>query len=250
MMAKKAPIRSVIFIALFFIINVICCLICLPSLLLPRPYFLKIVDWYHLLIYGLERCVLNLDYEVRGQEHLPKDGSFIVAAKHFSTYETFKLRMILHDPAIVLKQELFKIPLWGLFLKKSDVIAIDRSTPEAATESIKRGVERMNKQNRPILIFPQGTRVKQETTTIERPYKSGVYRIHKPSGLPVIPLALNTCVFWPRNHWVKSTGTVTFEFLPPMANDLDKDEFMSKLENAVESKTAELIEKAYKGDAP
>lgn len=241
---KRAWIRSSLFNVTFIVVNAICCIVWLPTLLLPRHIYNKTIDVYHYVILAMEYFILGLRYEVIGAEHLPKEGSYIVAAKHMSAYETFKLRMLFNDPAIILKKELLKIPLWGQFLKKSGVIAIDRSTPEKATESIRLGALEMKKKGRPIIIFPQGTRVWPHETSKDKRYKSGIYRIQKATGLTIIPMATNSGCFWPRSGWLKSSGIVTFKFLPPIESGKSKDALMSALEKDIEAESNALIEQA------
>ena len=200
-------IRSTIFNFCFYVLTGICCIILLPTLVLPRKYYMAVVYGFVYTTVFLEKYILGLTYEIRGKEHLPEKGSYIVAAKHQSAYETFKLHILFKDPAIVLKKELLKIPLWGKYLEKSDVIAIDRSTPKMAIKSIQEGAKHVKEQNRPIVIFPQGTRVSTETTTKEKPYKIGIIRIQEATNLPIIPMALNSGVFYPKHKWCKKTGT-------------------------------------------
>lgn len=241
---KRAPVRSTLFNILFFGVSLLMCIICLPALVLPRKYFLGLVNFYLRLMGFLERVILGLRYEVRGQEHIPQSGPFLIAAKHQSLYETLKLRLLLNDPAIILKKELLKIPLWGLYLKKSDVIAIDRSTPQTALKSIEDGALRMKAQGRPIVIFPQGTRVKPEDTPERKPYKSGLARIQDATGLPIIPLALNSGLFWPKGGWLKSSGTVIFEFLPPIEPGQHRKDLMKDIESTLEPHTQKLMDEA------
>src|SRR5690606_29409676 len=133
-----------------------------------------IVKLFVHMVYFLERHILGLDYEVRGAENLPRTGSFIVAAKHQSAYETMKLNIIFNDPAIVLKRELLRIPLWGWFLAKVEPIGIDRKQGSSAMAQIIEGTIRIREQARPIVIFPQGTRVSPSQTAADRPYRIGV----------------------------------------------------------------------------
>lgn len=207
---------------------------------------MKVVQFFVHTTAFLERYVLGLKYEIKGQENLPKDGSYIIASKHQSAYETFKLHILFKDPAIILKQELFKIPLWGQYLKKSDVIAIDRSTPKTAIKSIQDGARRMMERNRPIVIFPQGTRVLPETTAQERPYKIGIIRIQEATALPIIPMALNTGIFYPKKGWVKKPGTITFEFLKPIPYDKNQDigQTLQHLEDTLEDRSNALMNEA------
>ncbi len=194
----------------------------------------------------LERLILGLKFEIRGLENLPAKGPYLIASKHQSAYETTKLHILFDDPAIVLKKELLKIPLWGKYLAKSDVIAIDRSTPKAAVKSIQEGAKRMAEQGRPIIIFPQGTRVRTDTTTQERPYKIGIVRLQEATNLPIIPMALNTGIYWPRNSWFKKPGKVVFEFLPPIEPDhgMDAGTVLNKIQTVTEAKTIELMNEA------
>lgn len=237
-------IRSTIYNLCFYGLTAIACVLCLPTLVLPRRAFMTVVHGFVFTNHILEKYILGLDFQVRGREHLPLSGSYIVASKHQSAYETTKLHILFDDPAIILKKELLKIPLWGWYLGKSDVIAIDRSTPKSAIESIQEGARKMQTQGRPIIIFPQGTRVSTTTTAKDRPYKIGVVRLQEATGLPIIPLAMNTGTFWPRNAWIKKPGTVVFEFLPPIEQGLPPAEILTKLQNDVEDRTTALMSDA------
>jgi len=240
----SCPLRSTLFNVLFLLLVGLECVICLPTLLLPRKMFLHVVHGFVHSVTFLERWVMGLTYEVRGIEHLPQDGAFIVAAKHQSAYETMKLHILFKDPAVILKKELLSIPLWGAYLKKSDVIAIDRSTPDKAISSIQDGAKRMMAQGRPIVIFPQGTRVSIHETPAEKPYKVGIARIQEATGLPIIPLALNTGYFWPRKGWRKSSGTVIFQFLKPLPAGLERKELMTEIEKTLEGESLSLLNEA------
>lgn len=237
-------IRSTLFNILFYGTTALACVLCLPGLLLPKEKAMYIVRAFVKTIAFLEKYILDLTYEIEGAEFLPESGSFIVAAKHQSPYETFKLNILFNDPAIVLKQELLRIPLWGRFLAKVEPIAIDRSKGSSAMKQIIDGALHIKKQGRPIIIFPQGTRVYPEQSSKEKPYKAGIARMYQETGLPVIPLALNTGTFWPRHSWIKKPGKVTFKFLPPMPTGLNGKEFMDKLENDLEKESSALHQKA------
>jgi 1-acyl-sn-glycerol-3-phosphate acyltransferase len=237
-------IRSTIYNLCFYGLTATACVLCLPTLFLPRKAFMTVVHGFVFCNHILEKYILGLDFEVRGREYLPSSGSYIVASKHQSAYETTKLHILFDDPAIILKKELLKIPLWGQYLAKSDVIAIDRSTPKSAIESIQDGARRMQAQGRPVIIFPQGTRVSVTTTAQDRPYKIGVARLQEATNLPIIPLAMNTGVFWPRNSWIKKPGTVVFEFLPPIEPGKPPAEILSKLEKDMEGRSVALMNEA------
>ncbi len=133
----------------------------IPFVYCSRKTTLRISHIFNNGVYYIEKYVLGLDYEVRGLEYMPKEGSYLIAAKHQSAYETMKLHRLFGDPSIILKKELLSIPIWGKFLGKLDIIAIDRSNGESAISSIIDGAHRMKEQGRPIVIFPQGTRSKR-----------------------------------------------------------------------------------------
>ncbi|MBU0860159.1 MAG: 1-acyl-sn-glycerol-3-phosphate acyltransferase [Alphaproteobacteria bacterium] len=237
-------IRSTLFNILMYGVTAIMCILCLPGLLLPPEKRMGIVRLFVGTVYLLERHVLRLDYEVRGAEHLPASGSYLVAAKHESAYETMKLHIIWPNPSIVLKRELLRIPLWGRYLAMIGPIAIDRSSGKESIAQIIEGALRVKAEGRPMVIFPQGTRVHPDITTTEKPYRIGVARMQEATQLPIIPLALNTGVFWPKHKWRKQSGTVIFEFLPPMPPGNDAKITIAALEQTLESASARLRDEA------
>lgn len=237
-------IRSTLFNILMYGTTGIMCVLCLPGLLLPRRHKMKIVYLFVHTVYFLERTVLGLDYEIRGAENLPPAGSYIVAAKHESAYETMKLHVIWPDPAIVLKQELLRIPLWGRFLAMIRPIAIDRGSGKEALSQILEGAQLIKAQGRPMVIFPQGTRVSPDATTAEKPYRTGVAKMQEATQLPIIPMALNTGVFWPKHKWRKNGGTVVFEFLPPIIPGGDPKTVIAQVETILETASARLRDEA------
>ncbi len=238
-------IRSLVFNILFFGITLIACVALLPGLFFKKSVGLKIARLWLRIVYSLEKNIIGLDYEIRGKENLPPaDQSFIVASKHQSTYETMKLHLLFDDPSIVLKKELLSIPLWGHFLKKVDVIAINRKNRDDAMKSIIDGAKRMKTQKRPIIIFPQGTRVAPETTTQEKPYKGGIVKMAKEAELPIIPLALNSGIFWRRNSFFKYPGKVVFEFLPAINITAERSEILKTIEHEVEMHSNQLMQDA------
>lgn len=241
---RRLYIRSIIFNVLFVLLSAILSVLYIPFLILPHKGFVYLIRFYLWCTYVLERFILGLRYEIRGREHLPDHPPYIVGAKHQSTYETLKLHLIFDDPAIILKRELLKIPLWGLYLKKSVPIAIDRTNPDSAIQSIQDGAKRVKNNHRPIVIFPQGTRVKPSDTAQNKPYKVGIARIQEATDLPIIPMATNTGVFWPRDSFLKSGGTVIFEFLPPIPQGLERSDLLARLEQTIEPASNALMAEA------
>lgn len=243
-MTTRYWLRSSLFNILFYAVTLLACIACIPTLLMPRKAFIFVVHGWTGSVGFLERWIMGLHLQVRGLEHLPVSGSYIIAAKHQSAYETMKLHMLFGDPAIILKQELLKIPLWGKYLNKIEPIAIDRSNPEKAISSIQEGAIAVKEQGRPIVIFPQGTRVWTHETSQTKPYKVGVARIQEATQLPIIPVALNTGFFWPRSGWCKRPGKVIFEFQPAIEAGLERSALISQLEATIESRSAALLNEA------
>lgn len=239
------PLRSIAFNTLFFLWSLLCCLFFIPFLAAPKRFVYIPVYTYLYGIRWLEEHVMDLHLEVRGKENIPSSGSYIIAAKHQSAYETFKLHFLFGRPAIVLKKELLSIPLWGQFLKKCDAIAIDRSSPGNAMASIKEGIAHVKKLGMPIVIFPQGTRVPASTQPCTKPYKTGVIRMYEADNeLPIVPVAINTGHFWPKKGWKKRSGTVVIEILPPIPPGLPKNTVMERLQHDIEEKSCALVHEA------
>jgi 1-acyl-sn-glycerol-3-phosphate acyltransferase len=239
-------LRASLFNILFFFYTAMTCIVCIPFMFAPRDIILKIVRIYLKGLHALEKTIINVDYEIRGWENLPKEGSFLIAAKHYSTYETLKLHLIFSDPAIILKKELLSIPVWGKFLERMDMIAINRSNPVKSAKQIIAGAEHIAEQSRPLIIFPQGTRVKVTHTAKDKPYKNGIAHMHAATHMPIIPLALNTGKFWPRGKWMKYPGKAVFEFLPPLPPGMKSKEIMSTLEKQIETHSQKLCAEAEK----
>lgn len=237
-------IRSIIFNILFYgVLTPLFCICTAPSLLMPRKYVFRVAKWYQQLAYILELYVMNLKYEVRGYEHVPKDsGQYLVAAKHQSAYETMKLLILFNDPTIILKKSLLSLPIFGWFLQRIEVIAIDRSNREQSMSSLTKGAQKMQHDNRPIVIFPQGTRVNVDTTTSEKPYKGGIVKLYRATNMPIIPMAINSGLYWPRNAFWKKSGTVIIEFLPPIPAGLPESDVMKILEEQIETTSNRLID--------
>lgn len=238
-------IRQILFNLVFYVFTAVCCILYVPFALMPRKIYVVVLRRYFLNVHLIEKYILGLDYEVRGAEHLPPPGTpYIAAIKHYSEYETMKLYPIFHDPAIILKKELTYIPFWGWLLMRADMIAIQRGTGDKAMKAITDGAVRIMKNNRPITIFPQGTRVPITATTSEYPYKRGVMRMYEATGLPIIPVATNSGYFWPKNAFLKRPGKVIFEILPPITPGQTTAEVLQKLESGIETASTKLVQEA------
>ena len=230
-------VRSLAFNLIFYVWTTICCFGIFWTLFIPRRAMIWVVCQYLRSVHLIERLVLGLDYVVVGREHLP-EGAYILAAKHQSTWETMKLHLLVDDPAVILKRELLFIPLWGWYAAKARMIAVHRGGRSKAVASIIAGSKKIAAQNRPIAIFPQGTRTAAGTF---RPYRVGVAALYEALDLPVVPMALNSGVFWPRRKFIKRPGTITVEFLPPIPPGMGRDAFLKRLEDELEAATDRLV---------
>jgi 1-acyl-sn-glycerol-3-phosphate acyltransferase len=185
----------------------------------------------------LLRVICDTRMEVRGQENL-LPGPVIVAAKHQAAWDTFALIPLMRDPALVMKAELLSIPLYGLFCRKFELIPIKRELGASALREMLREARKRAAQGREIVIFPEGTR---RPPGAEPDYKPGVAVLYKDLNVPVCPLALNSGLFWPRHSILRYPGTIVAEFLEPIPPGLPRQEFMKRLENAIESASDRLI---------
>ncbi len=244
-----AWLRAWIFNLTFYIGSLFWSIALLWVLFLPEDKVRKTVHFfYYRYVNFIIRHIMGIKLEIKGLENLPKEGSYILASKHQSAYETLILPYLIPNIAIILKEELTKIPLWGLYPKKLGMIAIDRGSGTRAMRSIVKGALRTKGEDRPILIFPQGTRVPPGA---QESYKSGVAKVYKDTELPIIPMALNAGLCWPRNGFIKKAGTITFEFLPMIPAGQKPQEMIKNLESTLEAHSnallpAELQEKIAK----
>lgn len=189
------------------------------------------------------RLLAGISLQVRGRERLPT-GAFIIASKHqswgdgFATYDQFD------DLAFVTGDHLEKFPLLGTVLRKLGAIVVNNCGGREARDSLKQSGATAHAAGRKILIYPEGNLAKVGE---KFRYRSGVWHMYRDFDMPVVPLASNLGLFWPREEYGKHPGTATLEFLAPIPTGLPKAEFLARLEAAVEDKTAELIAEARGG---
>tara|TARA_Y100001949_G_C15867796_1_gene278109 strand:- start:70 stop:777 length:708 start_codon:yes stop_codon:yes gene_type:complete len=184
----------------------------------------------HYVIWIL-KIFLNTKIEFKGLENLKKHEKFFVASAHQSMFETFALQIVINGPIFILKKELTKIPFFGWGLKKIGAIVIVRNTvTKENLNFFDRVKESINKSNRPLLIFPQGTRIKYKEKV---PFKKGVGRIYQTLEIPCVPVALNSGKVWPKNSFNKYPGKITISFLNPISPGLEKEKFIERLQTDI-----------------
>lgn len=231
-------LRSLLFNIAFHVWTAFLCFALLWMLLLPRRKATSVIRWYLGTVDGLERLLLGLRYTVAGYENVPESGAFIIAAKHQSAWETMKLHLIFADPAVILKRELMRIPIWGWYARKAGMIPIDRGSPTVALRSMVRNAAQAVADKRPLVIFPQGTRT---APGARKPYRAGVSALYERYDLPVLPVALNSGLFWPRNSFLKRSGTIRVDILPLIPPGLPRAEMMARLESDLEAASDRLL---------
>lgn len=233
-------LRSALFIVFTWIWTLVLSIVYLPLLALPRKAMGPAVRLWLRGMLGALRVLAGLSWELRGRENLPA-GPFVIASKHQSAFETFVFHLLLGDPAYILKRELLWIPFFGWYLGKSGVIAIDRSAGTKALKAMVKGAEEAVAKGRPVVIFPEGTRA---APGAKLPYHSGVAMLYGALKVPVVPIALNSGLFWRRRGFAKKPGTLTLEALEPIAPGMDRKAFMAELETRIEAATDRLIAEA------
>lgn len=231
--------RSLLFNIAFYTWTAIICFFVMWTFLMPYETLLVFVRMWLRQITWMEKNIAGITYKIIGMEYVP-EGTCIIAAKHQSAWETFKLHMLFHDPAVVLKKELLEIPLWGRYLARAGMIPIDRKAGTQALALMKQAAHKAAEEGRKIIIFPQGTRILPGE---DRPYKSGIALLYKELDMPVIPMALNSGLCWPRKSFMKYPGEITIQFLPPIPAGLPRDEFMARLRDELETASNKLLNK-------
>jgi 1-acyl-sn-glycerol-3-phosphate acyltransferase len=226
-------IRSLFFNFFLYIGIILIFILATPTLILPAKFTLycgKFLAYYIILIL---RLFLNTKVIFHGLENLKKEKKFFIASAHQSMFETFVLQAPLKFPVFILKKELLKI--FGWYLKKIGSIEIIREkTTKENLNFFDKIKDSILKYDRPLLIFPQGTRVKFDD---RGPFKKGVGRIYDSLKIPCIPVALNSGKIWPKNSFIKYPGDIHVSFLEPILPGLGKNIFLKILEEKIYSET-------------
>ena len=224
-------LRSLLFNFFLYLGIISIFLIALPTLFLPVKFTLlcgKLLGHYVILII---KVILSTKVEILGVNNIPKNEKYFVASAHQSMFETFALQAVLDYPVFILKKELLSIPIFGWYLKKIKSIEIVRdTTTKDNLNFFKKVAEIIKNENRPLLIFPQGTRV---STNEKIPFKKGVGRIYEALNISCVPIALNSGNVWPKKGIMKYPGKITISLLEPIKPGLNRDEFINSLESKV-----------------
>jgi 1-acyl-sn-glycerol-3-phosphate acyltransferase len=231
-------IRSIVFNVLFYLNTLIWLAVAIPTALMPYRAVIWVAKTWGRVNLVLLRVVAGIDCEVRGREKIPK-GPLIVASKHQSAWETFALLPLFDDPLFIVKRELTWIPIFGWLMIKARLVPIDRGAGSQALAAMTERARIELGAGRQLIIFPEGTR---RPAGAEPRYKFGVAHLYAAEGVPCLPVALNSGLFWPRRSIRRRPGTVTVEILDPIQPGLDKQAFFERLQRDIETATGRLIE--------
>ena len=226
-------LRSLIFNIFLFLGLIFIFFLAIPTLALPDKFTLFFGRLSAKYILVIMRVILGTKVFFHGLENLKKTKKYFVASAHQSMFETFALQIPLNGPIFILKKELLRIPLFGSYLKKIGAIEIIRETTTKKNLSFFDKIKnQVNKEKRPLLIFPQGTRVELKDQV---PFKKGIGRIYDSLNLPCVPVALNSGKVWPKNSFMKYCGDIHISFLEPIKPGKNKDDFIKEIENKIYS---------------
>ncbi|WP_418885049.1 lysophospholipid acyltransferase family protein [Aurantimonas endophytica] len=200
-------------------------------------------NWARSNLWLLEH-VAGIRADIRGKENLPA-GPAIIAAKHQSVWDVFAFLPDLDRPTFILKKELMAIPFFGWYARRMGMIPVDRARRGGAVASMIEGAEKAVAEGRQIVIFPEGTRTAPGAAP---DYRQGVFRLYEALGLPVVPVALNSGLYWPRRKFIRRPGTIRADILAPVPPHLPRGEFLDRLRGGIEERSTDLLAEASARD--
>ena len=234
-------LRSLPFNLAFGVISVVYTLRAALAALAPgeRPVRRAVAAYVRAMLWAM-RVLAGIHIEVRGRERLPT-GAFILAPKHASYGDGFSIYGEVADLAIVTGDHLERFPLFKTVLAKLGAIVVRRCGGRRALDALSSSASQAGQDGRSILIYPEGALA---PVGVHYRYHSGVFHMARDLGLPVVPVASNLGLFWPRENWTKRPGRAVLEFLEPLSAGGSRTDFLAALTQAVETRTAELVAEA------
>lgn len=241
-------LRAFAFNLTFWVGTVVFGIAGLPFLLTPRRTAMRFGRFWAQAVLWALKVIVGLDGEIRGRKNIPS-GACLIAMKHQSMWDTLMLPPLLGDPAVVIKRELQFVPFYGWYATRAGSIFIDRKGGAGALRRMMADAKRATAAGRPVVIFPQGTRTAPGApVTAETPYQPGIAALYRELGVPLVPVAVNSGLYWGRRAFMKRPGRIVAEFLEPIPPGLPRREVMATLENRIEAATAALEQEAgYRG---
>ena len=230
-------LRTLIFYTVLVLWTLLVGFLCLPVLILPS-YFTRFVGLMWIKgVFLFLRYICKITHEIRGSENIPNEPVIIVS-KHQSAFETFALYFYFKNSFFIHKKQLFLIPIFGQYLMKSNMISIDRKGGAKTMRKILKEVKKKLDGGSSIIIFPEGTRKKPGEPA---DYKSGFVGIYKEVSRELLPIALNSGLFWPKHSLLLRKGNIVIDIQPTIPIKLNKNEVLEKVKNSIESATNKLI---------
>ncbi|MER2607022.1 MAG: lysophospholipid acyltransferase family protein [Siculibacillus sp.] len=239
-------VRSLLFNAFFYLNTIFWLIVMLPTELMPKAALKRCIKLWAKANRWAFTAIGGVKVELRGLENIPKTGA-IIASKHQSTFETATMLDLFVDPIYVLKKELLRIPLFGWYAVKAEQIPVDRSAGRAALAQMTERARREVARGRQLIIYPEGTR---RPAGAEKAYKHGVAHMYGVIGAPIVPVALNSGLFWARHGFMRWPGTLVVSFLPPIPAGRDPEAVFAELQEKIETATDDLIAEALSAPNP
>jgi len=234
-------VRSFILLVFFYVWTFFWSVVAMLVLPLPRKWALFPQELWSRGFQKALPLLVGIRVKYLGMENLPEGGA-IIACKHESTWEITVFQGLLKDPAMVLKEEIRNIPLFGWYVRKLKMIGVDRSAGSRALRGMLKAAKNAANEGRKLVIFPEGTR---NTSESNAEFQSGVYGLYGTLKLPVVPVAINAAKLWPHKSFLRHPGTIYMEFLPPIEPGLSKQEFMQTLASQIADTSAKLRDMAF-----
>lgn len=230
-------LRAAIFQLAFYAWTIVMAPVGLPLLLAPSLWMMRYGTFWSAGALWLLRLCVGLEHELRGGENLPA-GPALIAMKHQSAWDTLAAPVIFRYPAIVIKRELVWLPFYGWYARKAGMIPIDRGGGARTLKRMIKACKKALAAQRPILIFPEGTR----SAVGARPtYQPGVVALYRQLDVPLVPVAVNSGLYWGRRHFLKRPGKIVVEILPPLPPGGERRTTLAVLEERIEAATARLV---------
>lgn len=219
-------VRNIVFLIVFYGLSVPIVLTAPVSALFGRRAMIRHATAWTRFHRWAVRAILGIRVRVEGSR---PDGPAFYVAKHQSMWETLELQAMLDGPAMVLKRELTRIPVWGWAIQRYGAIVVDRDAAAGAMRAMMRAAETARDDGRPILIFPEGTRVAPGERPPLKPGFAGLYRM---LAMPTVPVATDIGRLWPRRGW-KRPGVVTLRFGAVVPPGLPRREAEARIHAAI-----------------
>ena len=229
--------RSILFYVFLSFWTIFMGIFCMPFLFLPKRLLERPIRFWILGIFFSLKYICKITHEIQGSENIPKE-SVLIVSKHQSAFETFALYYYLPNSIFIHKKQLFFIPIFGQYLKKINMIAINRKGGANTIRTMLKEAKQKINLGISIIIFPEGTRKKPHA---KPDYKTGFISIYKELKKEILPVAVNSGNFWPKNFLIKSKGNIIIKILPTIKPNLERKKILLEVIKKIEDATNQII---------